>query len=198
MKKSDYQYFCVHDFLDESLHSQMVLPENQCQTLNVLITEDGNTIVDTGNDLVRNRYKDNSIVVDLLSPAFKSVLEQLKNQLIKQGLNNPIVYNIAVFTNPVTIPGTSGHGWHKDYNPIKHISDTSKLWITFLALSSSEIDTRFIVSPTADGLTLWDIGVDLTLASNVAIGHNMNLGHNYIAASKNNLSLIYIRWYDAY
>ena len=121
----------------------------------------------------------------------------LKNQLIKQGLKNPIVYNIAVLSNLVTVPGTNGHGWHKDYNPIKHITDTSKLWITFLALSQSEIDTEFVVSPTTDGPTLWDIGVDLTLTSNVAIGHNMNLGHNYIVNNKNDLSLIYIRWYDA-
>ena len=197
MKKTDYQYFCIHDFLDESLHSQMVLPKNQCQSADVLIAEDGNTILGTNDNVIKNRYKDNSIVMDFLPPAFKSVVEQLKNQLIKQGLKNPIVYNIAVLSNLVTVPGTNGHGWHKDYNPIKHITDTSKLWITFLALSQSEIDTEFVVSPTTDGPTLWDIGVDLTLTSNVAIGHNMNLGHNYIVNNKNDLSLIYIRWYDA-
>jgi len=197
MKKSDYQYFCIHGFLDESLHSQMVLPGNQCQSLDVLITEDGNTIMGTNDNVIKNRYKDNSIVVDFLPPAFRSVIEQLKNQLIKQGLKNPIVYNIAVLPNPVTTPGTAGHGWHKDYNPIKDISDASKLWITFLALSQSEINTKFVVSPTADGPGLWNIGIDLALTSNVAIGHNMNLGHNYVGGTKNNLSLMYIRWYDA-
>ena len=54
-----------------------------------------------------------------------------------------------------------------------------------------------MVSPTPDGPEFWNIGVRTKANSNQLYGHNMNLGHEYVANEKNRVTMLYMRWFDA-
>ena len=86
--------------------------------------------------------------------------------------------------------------WHKDYNPIENFDDTTKQWITFFTLSGEDVNSEFQVSHADEWPDIWNRGIKETLSNNRLFGHNMNLGHQYYQNDKNDVVLIYIRWYD--
>ena len=196
MIKSRYNWFYEPDFLDQVLHEQMLYPINQCIDLGLSVDIDGN--VSTGNgEASSNRYRDNSIFKDNLPDATRTLIELLENRLIQQGVKVPILFNLMTIVDPYPLPGMKAYGWHKDFNLIEHIQDPLKLWFTMLSLTRHEVNSEFMVSPTPEGPEFWNIGVRTTVESNKLFGHNMNLGHGYFPKEKNQVGILYIRWYDA-
>ena len=196
MKKSNYQWFYQENFLDENLFHLMLSKENQCVDLSLLIEKDGSVSYDT-DGVIKNRYSDNTIIKKILPNPTVSVITILENKLKSMGLKNPVLYNLHTLINPTPKKGTRGYGWHKDFNCIKHTNDPLKLWFTMLSLTDKKVNSEFMISPTKDGPTLWNIGIQTTVDKNKLFGHNMNLGHDYIAKDKNELGFLYIRWFDA-
>ena len=196
MKRSDYRCFCNTNFLDDALYQSMLIPENQFVGKGLMVSDDGSYTVDLEEFTLKNRYKDNSVLLTALPTSLAKVIEVTKNRLIREGLKNPVAFNIRALVNPESDPMSRGHGWHKDYNCVPHIDDPLKLWITMMVLSNDASDSTFMVSPGPEGPGLWNIGYKKIVCPNMLFAHNMNLGHEYIAGAKNNLSLLYIRWYD--
>lgn len=195
MNKSDYKWFYQTDFLDAGLHAKMLDPVNQCINLGLSVNIDGSVNFD-GKELSTNRYKDNSIFKEHLPEATKDVLGRLENELKLAGCKVPTIFNLMTIINPYPIQGMKAYGWHKDFNLIDHVQDPLKLWFTMLMLSSDEVTSEFMVSPGPDGPDFWSMGVRTTASSNKLFGHNMNLGHGYFPREKNQVGVLYIRWYD--
>ena len=196
MLKSKFQWFYKTDFLEQDLHQKMLDPVNQCIDLGLLVDENGN--VSTGHgEVSSNRFVDNSIFKANVPEPTRQLIELLENKLIDAGVKVPVLFNFMNIVDPDPVPGTRGHGWHKDYNVIEHIQDPLKLWFTMLSLTDVEVNSEFMVSPTPDGPEFWNIGVKTVVDSNKLFGHNMNLGHGYFPKDKNHVGILYIRWYDA-
>jgi len=196
MSRTNFKWFYESDFLDLALHEQMLDPTNQCIDLGLLVDVDGNVTTGNGGES-SNRYRDNSIFKDNIPFATKVLIEILENKLIDAGVKVPTLFNFMTIVNPHPLPGMKAYGWHKDFNLIEHIQDPLKLWFTMLSLTRHEVNSEFMVSPTADGPEFWNIGVRTTVESNKLFGHNMKLGHGYFPKDKNQVGILYIRWYDA-
>jgi hypothetical protein len=204
MKRSDLKYFYQPNFLDSELHELMLDTKNQCLDFGMTIDSDGSIVFDKGygdghnsGTVFRNRYKDNSIIKDNLSQPFKSVIDLLEIKLIENGVKNPVIFNLGMMINPNPSPSNKNYGWHKDYNIIDHIQDPLKLWFTIFSLTKNEVTSEFMVSPTSEGVDYWKLGVKEIVDSNKLFAHNMNLGHQYIVGNKNEVTIMYGRWYDA-
>ena len=195
MNRLNYKWFYRTDFLDAGLHKKMLDPVNQCINLGLSVNVDGSINFD-GKELLSNRFKDNSIFKANLPAATKDVVELLENELKLMGCKVPTIFNFMTIINPYPIPGMKAYGWHKDFNLIDHVQDPLKLWFTMLMLSSDEVTSEFMVSPGPDGPDFWNMGVRTTASSNKLFGHNMNLGHGYFPKEKNQVGVLYIRWYD--
>lgn len=196
MRKSQYKWFQKNSFLDEDLHKQMLIPENYNLNRPVIIDVDGN--VNVGDeDFIKNRYKNNDILYTLVTDPVKQVLKLLEQELKNSGLINPVAFNLSTIIDPKTNRYSLNHGWHQDYNIVGHVTDPLRLWFTFLMLSTDVVESKFMVSPTSDGPEFWNTGCKVDVTSNMAIGHNMNLGHSYTCYDKQNLKIIYIPWFDA-
>lgn len=197
MKRTDYQWFSHQEFLSESLHTDMLNLDNQFANKGLLINEDGNAINDLIDFTVKNRYKDNSVLKKLLPDPLIETISLLERQLISKGVTQPVLFNYKCMINPNPLPGMKAYGWHKDYNMISHITDVKKLWFTMLFLTDQICDSSFMCAPNAQGPELWNIGSKNKICSNMVVGHNMNLGHEYTVGKNNNVSVLYSRWFDA-
>ena len=197
MKISHFKYFYQENFLDQDLHESMLDPINQCMDLIFAIDNQG--LLSYPNiDHIENRYHNNSILKDNVPESTKALIELLENKLKLEGLEVPTIYNLALLSNPTVDPFyDASFEWHRDYNPIKHITDPNKLWFTMLSLSRHEVDSEFMISPSPEGPEFWNHGVRTTVSTNKLFGHNINMGHQYIPKTKNQLGFLYIRWYDA-
>lgn len=196
MKRSDYKYFYIPDFLDTTLHQALLDPVNHCAGIGYTINEDGSTTITEDDPVIRNRYSDDSLLIPRLPEPLARFIHLAKGKMIEHGAIAPTVFNINAIIKPDPDIRTTAGQWHKDYNLITHITDPNKLWFTMLSLSSSEVNSEFMVSPTASWPDIWNIGVRTTVESNKLFGHTMNLGHQYFKKDKNDLTLLYIRWYD--
>jgi hypothetical protein len=196
MNRQNYNWFYHTDFLNDDLHRQMLDPVNQCINLGLLVDENGTVSFGNG-EASSNRYHTNDVFKNNLPNSTKSVIEILENRLIEAGVKVPILFNFMTIIDPHPLPGMKAYGWHKDFNLIDHIQDPLKLWFTMLSLTEYETNSEFMVSPTADGPDFWKLGVRTTVDSNKLFGHNMNMGHGYFPKEKNQVGILYIRWYDA-
>lgn len=196
MKRSDYKYFYETDFLDTTLHQALSDPINHCAGVGYTINEDGSITVTETDPVIRNRYSDDSILIPLLPEPLQEFINLAKGKMIEQGAVIPTIFNISALIKPDPDVRTTVGQWHKDYNLITNITDPNKLWFTMLSLGSNDVTSEFMVSPTSEWPNLWNIGVRTTLESNKLFGHTMNLGHQYFKKDKNDLTLLYIRWYD--
>lgn len=196
MKKSDYKYFYHYDYLDSDLHDQVLTSGSLNWDKGILVDRDG-SVSPTDDLILKNRcLNDDSIFMQHLSQPMFSTVDIVKRSLIDFGAKNPIAFNIGTLTNPSPTPGSKAHGWHKDFNIVEHINDETKLWIVMLIFTNESVNSKLTVSPTPEGPKLWNIGFDAELKSNFMMAHSINLGHHYIPGSKNQLKLVYMRFYD--
>lgn len=174
----------------------MLIPKNYDINIPIIIENDGK-VLEGGEAYIKNRYINNDILYQFLPSPLVQVIKLFETELKNQGLANPVAFNVSTIDSPKPNRYGLNYGWHKDYNIVGHVTDPLKLWFTFLVLTEDETDSKFMVAPTKDGPGLWNIGFQTTLKSNMAIGHNMNLGHCYTNMEQNNLKMIYIPWFDA-
>jgi len=195
--RSDYKYIHEPDFLSQDLHELMLDPENQrADKPGAIITESGQ-IWPVSDNLIKNYCSDQSVLHSFLPLPFVQLLKEMRVVLIEQGMTDPKVRHLTTMINPEEAkPGELSHGWHKDYNVEKVITDPMKLWITFFTLTPNAVNSKISMSPTADGPSQWGIGTEATLHSNTFLGHNFNIGHHYKESTDDELNMIYIRWYD--
>jgi hypothetical protein len=194
----DNNHFFVDNYLDADLLNKITLEKNELpsdKTLptkcGYLINSDGSLEEDRKNPTLYNRYHDNSIVKSLLPESTRELIDLIQSKL-QSRLSNPTVYNLKVLTNNVMDETESWGRWHKDYNPL-HPAD---LWLSFYTISGNEVNSEFQISPTSEWPDLWNRGVKETLSGNRLFCQNMNLGHQYHQNDKNDVTMIYIRWYD--
>lgn len=191
---SKYKYFFQDNFLESDLHDAMLDPKNQCANIGLLINEDG-SLKEEGN-FFKNRYGDNSVLLGQVSKPLGHVIELIKSKLIENGMVTPVIYNMEMLQAKIPDPHSKNNGWHKDFNPITHVTDLSKLWITMLSFTDQEVNSELMVSPSPEGPEFWNIGGREKLTSNKLFGHTLNVGHQYTPGSNNNVTLMYCRWYE--
>lgn len=196
MRRSDCKYFCKTDFLGQDLYQSMLDPKNQRTGMKGLVISETGEVSESNDYVVRNYCLDQSPLHNILPKALSEVVNAIVPLLKDQGLKDPKVRHIYNIANTNSHEKSDSLGWHKDFNVEKNIRDPLKLWITFLILSNDKTNSKMIVSPTKEGPSLWNIGLDLTLETNQLIAHNFNLGHEYVKLDKNDLNIMYIRWYD--
>lgn len=198
MKKTDYRCFYKTSFLDSDTHDDIFKSKELLWESGFLIDEDG-TYTETKEDkILKNEYKNsNTIVLDYLPSSLQTIVSKVKDELIKNGAVDPVLFHAATMTNPNPDPMSRDFKWHKDYNSVYHASDETKVWIVMVVFGDESINSRLKVSPTPDGPELWNIGFDLELEPNLMLAHTINLGHEYIKNDKNNLNLLHMRWYEA-
>ncbi len=196
MKKTDYKWFYQADFLEDSLHNQLVESLSLGFKSGLFIDEEG-TVTETQGNVVSNRYHDNSILKSKVSKDTLLAIELIENKLIESGVKVPVLFNLSTLVGPRPTPDMKSYGWHKDFNIIEHIQDPLKLWFTMLTLTKNDVNSEFMVSPTPEGPDFWKMGVRTVATSNKLFGHNMHLGHEYAPKENNNVCILYMRWFDA-
>ncbi len=196
MDRENYKWFYQSDFLNQDLHDRLLQYINENPNFGITINVDG-AVVKTESNLIENRFNDNSVCKTILSDPVLEFIELVENKLIQNGCKVPTIYNFGILFDPYPRPGVKAYKWHKDYNVIEHIQDPNKLWFTIFSLSDKEVNSEFTVSPTPEGPDFWNMGVRTAVATNKLFGHNMNLGHEYDPKDKNNVAILYIRWFDA-
>jgi hypothetical protein len=193
MKRSDFQFFYKHQYLDEQLHDKIV------QELDILrnsksieINTDGSMIeLDGSYGHIRNWFDLNDHPLDsILTPAIKTYKNLCKEEMIKSGMKNPILRGVLNFYNPDSIK------WHKDYVEPEMQVEPTKRWITFYVACPEKPKSTFMVGPNADGPGIWNLGFTLDLEPNMLIAHNQNLGHEYIMLEKAEINIFSLLWYD--
>ncbi len=189
------EYFFTDQFLDTDLLQRVTINKPLEDQSGYLINPDGSLEEDKTNPTLYNRYDDNSIVKSLIPESAGELIDLIQLQL-KPYLKRPVIYNYRVLINNQIDPMHTNGRWHKDYNPIENFDDTTKQWITFFTLSGEDVNSEFQVSHADEWPDIWNRGVKETLSNNRLFGHNMNLGHQYYQNDKNDVVLIYIRWYD--
>tara|TARA_R110002020_G_scaffold354143_1_gene566942 strand:- start:887 stop:1471 length:585 start_codon:yes stop_codon:yes gene_type:complete len=189
------EYFFIDEFLDSDTLQKITADKPLVETSGYLITPDGSLKEDETNPTLCNRYDDNSIVKSLLPKSNGKLIDLIESQL-KSYLTRPVIYNYRTLINNEVDPMHTSGRWHKDYNPIENFDDTTKQWITFFTLSSDNVNSEFQVSYADEWPDIWKRGVKETLSNNRLFAHNMNLGHQYYQNDNNDVTMIYIRWYD--
>tara|TARA_R110000822_G_C15101739_1_gene471964 strand:- start:35 stop:616 length:582 start_codon:yes stop_codon:yes gene_type:complete len=189
------KYFFTDQFLDTDLLQRITSDKPSADKSGYLINPDGSLEEDKVNPTLYNRYDNNSIVKNLLPDSIGELIDLIEFQL-RPYLKRPIIYNFRTLVNNEVDPMHTNGRWHKDFNPIENFDDATKQWITFFTLSSDDVNSEFQVSPADEWPDIWNRGVKETLSNNRLFAHNMNMGHQYHQNEKNDVTLIYIRWYD--
>lgn len=189
------EYFFIYQFLDTDTLQHVTIDKPLEDQSGYLINPDGSLEEDKTNPTLYNRYDDNSIVKRLLPDSMGELIDLIQQQL-NPYMTRPVIYNYRVLINNEVDPLHTSGRWHQDYNPIENFDDNTKQWITFFTLSGDNIDSEFQVSYADEWPDIWNRGIRETLSNNKLFAHNMNLGHQYYQNDNNDVTLIYIRWYD--
>ena len=189
------EYFFIYQFLDTDTLQHVTIDKPLEDQSGYLINPDGSLEEDKTNPTLYNRYDDNSIVKRLLPDSIGELIDLIQQQL-NPYMTRPVIYNYRVLINNEVDPLHTSGRWHQDYNPIENFDDNTKQWITFFTLSGDNIDSEFQVSYADEWPDIWNRGIRETLSDNKLFAHNMNLGHQYYQNDNNDVTLIYIRWYD--
>lgn len=196
MSNTNYKWFYHPEFLDQQTHDQLLDTVYNEFNFGFFVSKDGE-VTKEDTKYVSNRYHNNQIVKGNVPDTVRNFIEINESKLIENGVEVPVLFNFAVLMDPKPKFGDKGYGWHKDYNLIDHIQDPLKLWFTMYTLTNQDVDSQFIVSPTADGPEFWNMGVRTEATTNKFFGHNMHLGHEYLPKDKNSVAMVYMRWFDA-
>lgn len=189
------EYFFIDQFLDTNTLENITFDKPLEDQSGYLINPDGSLEEDKTNPTLYNRYNDNSIVKRLLPDSMGELIDLIQQQL-NSYMTRPVIYNYRVLINNEVDPMHTSGRWHQDYNPIENFDDNTKQWITFFTISGDNIDSEFQVSYADEWPDIWNRGVKETLSNNRLFAHNMNLGHQYYQNDNNDVTMIYIRWYD--
>jgi len=202
MKRSDFGSFYKNDFVDISLHDQLLeelVPLSKLKPTNIdqngvfgdIYQDDReyNLFLTIGH--IRNWCDtDDGPLDSLLPPGFKRYKDICKQAMIENGMKNPVARSMIVFTKP------SVAKWHKDYISPEMQTDPRYRWISFYVLSEEPPKSTFMVSPGPDGPGPWKLGFKVDLATNMVIAHNQNLGHEYLIMEETKTNILTIIWYD--
>ncbi len=189
------EYFFTDQFLNADLLQRVSDDKPLIDYPGYLINPNADLLKDKTNPTLYNRYDDNSIVKRLLPDSMGELIDLIQQKL-KPYLKRPVIYNYRVLIDNQIDPMHDAGRWHKDYNPIENFDDPTKQWITFFTLSDADVNSEFQVSYADEWPDIWHRGVRETLTNNKLFAHNMNLGHQYYQNDNNDVTMIYIRWYD--
>lgn len=191
MKKSDFNYFNIPNYLDLSLHD-LILKEIPFldNTDSVIINQDGSKSVDIGKGHIRNNRINEDVLDELLPPGIRQLKDITKNLMLSKGMVLPIARGFLNHNNPNSM------SWHKDYVQPEMQIDPKKRIVTFYIAAPKMPNAKFMVSANADGPGIWNIGFKLDLVPNTIIGHNQNLGHEYVQVENKEINIFSILWYD--
>jgi hypothetical protein len=193
MNKNDLKYFFIKDFLNNpnvlsSFPSEALLFENSPAAI---IEEDGTIhFHPTKKNHIRNNCLDETVIDKMLSPNIKTVKNTIRPLVIENGLVKPMIKGLANYSNPDSIK------WHKDGIPEDMKIHNSKRFITFFAVSEDQIHSDFMVALNPTSIELWNIGFKLELETNMLIGHNQHLGHEYNKRQDSKINIFSFLWYD--
>ena len=193
MNKKDLKYFFIKDFLNDSdayssICSDILLFENSPAAI---IEEDGTThFHPTKKNHIRNNCLDETAIDKMLSPSIRTVKNNIRPVVIENGLVNPMIRGLQNFRHPESIR------WHKDIVPEDMSIHSSKRFVTFFVVSEDQIHSDFMVSLNPTSIELWNIGFKLSLETNMLIGHNQYLGHEYNKLRDSKINIFSFLWYD--
>ena len=193
MKKSDFVYFKIFDYLDSELNNQIITEVPFFDDLtSTVITSDGLTIneVPETKGHIRNNQISESTLDNMLPNGIKTLKNKTKEFVRDKGLVLPVLRGINNYKNPDSIK------WHKDFVNFDMLIDSKKRIVTFYVAALNPIDATFMVSPNESGPGIWDLGFKLNLMNNLFIGHNQNLGHEYQIITPNPINILSLLWYD--
>jgi hypothetical protein len=193
MNKNELKYFFIKDFLNDSdVHnrvcSDILLFEDSPAAI---IEEDGTThFHPTKKNHIRNNCLDETVIDKMLSPSIRTIKNIIRPLVIENGLAKPMIRGLQNFNNPDSIR------WHKDVVPEDMHIHSSKRFVTFFVVSESQIHSDFMVSLNPTSVELWNIGFKLELETNMLIGHNQHLGHEYNKRQDSRINIFSFLWYD--
>jgi hypothetical protein len=193
MNKNELKYFFIKDFLNDSdVHnrvcSDILLFEDSPAAI---IEEDGTThFHPTKKNHIRNNCLDETVIDKMLSPSIRTIKNIIRPLVIENGLAKPMIRGLQNFSNPDSIR------WHKDVVPEDMYIHSSKRFVTFFVVSESQIYSDFMVSLNPTSVELWNIGFKLELETNMLIGHNQFLGHEYNKLRDSKINIFSFLWYD--
>lgn len=192
MRKSDFSYFHVPNYLDIELHD-LILKEISIldNTDSVTINQDGTiSYIDPGKGHIRNNRINDDVLDQILTPGIRQLKDITKNLLLSKGMMLPVARGFLNFPNPNSM------AWHKDYVEPDMQIDPKKRIVVFYVVAPEMSSAKFMVSPDAEGPGIWNLGFKLDLTPNTLIGHNQNLGHEYIRVDDKEIHIFSILWYD--
>jgi hypothetical protein len=193
MNKNELKYFFIRDFLNDSdvynrVCSDILLFEDSPAAI---IEEDGTThFHPTKKNHIRNNCLDETVIDKMLSPSIRTIKNIIRPLVIENGLAKPMIRGLQNFSNPDSIR------WHKDVVPEDMYIHSSKRFVTFFVVSESQIHSDFMVSLNPTSVELWNIGFKLELETNMLIGHNQFLGHEYNKLRDSKINIFSFLWYD--
>jgi len=191
MKRSDYKYLHISNYLDLSLHDLIFQELTTLSSESIIINQDGSITKTTENNgHIRNNRIEDDIIDQLLTPGIKQHKDITKKLMKEQGMLLPVVRGVLNYHNPKSMK------WHKDFVPPEMDTDPKKRVVTFYVASKQNIDAMFMVSPNSDGPGIWNLGFKINLEPNMLIAHNQNLGHEYIDLGTKNINILSMLWYD--
>lgn len=194
MKRSDYKFSKVHNFLESTQYKELCtsLFQNYKIRPTVIIDKDGNMTEDI-NEMGRIRSYSNDIELfrNILPNPAVELIYKLKGMVEQQGYTNLQPREYTFFYNPDSM------GWHKDFNIEGHPDNLR--YVTFFTLSEIEGDhkIKFVVSPNKEGPGLWKIGFDEWVPANTFISHVQLMGHEYVKNPDNiPMHVFSVQWYE--
>jgi hypothetical protein len=193
MDKKELKYFFIKDFLKDpeilnNFISEVLLFENSSA---VIIEEDGTVnFHPTNTNHIRNNCLDETVIDGMLSPSIKTLKNIIRPLVIENGLVKPMIKGLTNTTNPDSIR------WHKDAITKDMKIHNSKRFVTFFVVSEDQIHSDFMVALNPNSIELWNIGFKIELESNMLIGHNQFLGHEYNKLRDSKINIFSFLWYD--
>lgn len=193
MKSTNFRYFSKNNYIDISLYNSLLedIPLIE-QASSSIINTDGTITynLDTKGH-IRNLCDNSDRPLDSILPT--SVIEfknLLKVTMLQEGMKNPVVRGVQGVSDPPSIK------WHKDYVSPELQIEPSKRWITFFIICEDNTKNTLMVGPSGSSIELWNIGCKYELITNLLIGHNQYLGHEYIRLAPLQGHIFSILWYD--
>jgi len=192
VNSNKYKYFLKENIVPSELHNQLLIDVPNFEKSNAfVINKNGTTTHNlTRYNHIRNNFQDDSMFDMLVDDSIVELKNLIKPLLLEQGLIKPVIKGVQNYTNPNSM------SWHKDFVPEEMAIDPLKRFISFVILSNDELDHEFMVGSSAESYNTWKLGLHTKLKTNLIIGHNQNLGHEYIKKGDGNICIFSLLYYD--
>lgn len=193
MKRSDYKYFYIQNYLNISLHDLILEELNALKDTSFIVNENGTiSETDQGDGHIRNNRIEDDVINEILTPGIKQYKDLIKHLMKEKGMVLPTIRGILNYHNPESIK------WHQDFVSNEMYIDPQKRFVTFYVVSNQKLNSTFMVGPNLDGPGLWNLGFKINLEPNLLIAHNQNLGHEYMNMGTKDIHILSMLWYDMY